>query len=161
SCPRAGVRFVRQPLVNRRRRPRVYLAGAHAGAQPRHVRFAPSLGACASSRAGGEMTRTHAWLAAAAAAVALGTAAGSSGGGGAANPVPAVVGGVVPVQLPGLQKKATIAQTTTIVPAAITADGKFIYALAQDGVIPVDLATSRLLPAIKTGQGPRAMAITQ
>ena len=67
----------------------------------------------------------------------------------------------MPVQLPGLQKHAAIAPTTTIVPAAITTDGRFLYALAQDGVIPVDLTTSRLLPAIKTGAGPRGMAITQ
>jgi hypothetical protein len=93
------------------------------------------------------MTRSHAWLAAAVAAVALGTAACSSSGGGSANPVPAGVGGVVPVQLPGLQKHAAIAPTTTIVPAAITTDGRFLYALAQDGVIPVDLTTSRLLPS--------------
>ena len=73
------------------------------------------------------MTRSHAWLAAAVAAVALGTAACSSSGGGSANPVPAGVGGVVPVQLPGLQKHTAIAPTTTIVPAAITADGKFLY----------------------------------
>jgi len=111
------------------------------------------------------MTRSHAWLAAAVAAVALGTAACSSSGGGSgsASPsrTPVAVGGVVPVQLPGMHTQQAISPATTMIPTAISTDGKFLYVLARNGVVPVDLASAQLLPVIPTGDNPRQMAVTK